>query len=196
MNDEFVKLFELIVGASLVNNFVFARFLGLCIFFGVTKKVSTSLGMGLMFTIIMMVNAAACFAINQFFLIPYHLEYLNIIVFISTTAVLVQASEAILKKVAPDFFRKLGIYLALITTNCIILAVPLIGSDERYSFLETMAFALGSGLGFLLALVIMGSLRERLETAKTPKAFTGLPMAFLVSGLIALAFAGFSGIIH
>lgn len=196
MNHEFVKLLELVVGASLVNNFVFARFLGLCIFFGVSKKLSTAAGMGLMFTIIMLINAAACFVIFRYLLVPYHLEYLNIIVFISTVAVLVQASESILKKIAPDFFRKLGIYLALITTNCIILAVPLIGAEKKYTFLETMAFALGSGLGFVLALVIMGSLRERLELADTPQCFKGLPMAFLLAGLLALAFTGFSGIIR
>ncbi len=108
---------------------------------------------------------------------------------------LVQASETILKKTSPAFHRTLGIFLALITTNCIILAVPLISSEQRYSFPETMAFGLGSGLGFALALVIMGSLREKLELADVPRPFQGLPIAFMVAGMIALVFTGFAGLI-
>ena len=195
MSHEFVKLFELIVGASLINNFVFTRFLGLCIFFGVTKKVGTAVGMSITFTLVMMLSAAMSWAVFSFVLVPYDITFLKIVVFIGIVAGLVQASDTIMRKIAPALFHKLGIYLALISTNCIILAVPLINAGEKYSFLESIAFALGSGLGFSLALVIMASIREKIELADVPKPFKGLPIAFVVTGMIALAFAGFSGLI-
>lgn len=195
MNHEFIKLFELVVGASLINNFVFTRFLGLCIFFGVSKKMGTAVGMSITFTIVMMVSAALSWVVFQFVLIPFNLTFLKIVMFIGIIAGLVQASDTIMRKIAPDLFHKLGIYLALISTNCIIVAVPIISTSEKYSFIESIAFALGSGLGFALALVIMASIREKLELADVPAVFKGLPMAFIASGLIALAFAGFSGLI-
>jgi electron transport complex protein RnfA len=195
MSHEFVKLFELVVGASLINNFVFTRFLGLCIFFGVTKKLGTSVGMSITFTMVMMISAALSWVVFTFVLIPYELTFLKIVVFIGIVAGLVQASDTIMRKIAPALFHKLGIYLALISTNCIILAVPLINAGEKYSFLESIAFALGSGLGFALALVIMASIREKLDLADVPGPFKGLPIAFVVCGMIALAFAGFSGLI-
>ncbi|MBN1129310.1 MAG: hypothetical protein JXA71_10005 [Chitinispirillaceae bacterium] len=195
MSHEFVKLFELVVGASLINNFVFTRFLGLCIFFGVTKKLETSIGMSITFTMVMMISAALSWVVFTHVLIPYELTFLKIVVFIGIVAGLVQASDTIMRKIAPALFHKLGIYLALISTNCIILAVPLINAGEKYSFLESVAFALGSGLGFALALIIMASIREKLDLADVPGPFKGLPIAFVVSGMIALAFAGFSGLI-
>ena len=195
MNHEFMKLFELVVGASLINNFVFTRFLGLCIFFGVSKKMGTAVGMSITFTTVMMISAALSWAVYKFVLIPFDLVFLKIVVFIGIIAGLVQASDTIMRKIAPDLFRKLGIYLALISTNCIILAVPLINASEKYSFPESIAFGLGSGIGFSLALVIMASIREKLDCADVPATFKGLPIAFIVSGMIALAFAGFSGLI-
>jgi electron transport complex protein RnfA len=195
MDHEFVKLFELVVGASLINNFVFTRFLGLCIFFGVSKKMVTAVGMSITFTIVMIVSAALSWAVFVFVLAPYQITFLKIVVFIGIVAGLVQASDTIMRKVAPGLFHKLGIYLALICTNCIIIAVPLINAGEKYGFLESIAFALGSGIGFSLALVIMASIREKLDCAEVPVVFRGLPIAFIVSGLIALAFAGFSGLI-
>jgi electron transport complex protein RnfA len=195
MSHEAVKLFELIVGASLINNFVFTRFLGLCIFFGVTKKVGTAAGMSVTFTLVMMLSAAMSWAVFSYVLVPFDITFLKIVVFIGIVAGLVQASDTIMRKIAPALFHKLGIYLALISTNCIILAVPLINASEKYNFLESVAFAFGSGLGFSLALVIMASIREKLELADVPAPFRGLPIAFVVSGMIALAFAGFSGLI-
>jgi electron transport complex protein RnfA len=195
MSDEFVKLFELVVGASLINNFVFTRFLGLCIFFGVSKKMVTAVGMSITFTIVMMISAALSWVVFSYVLVPFELTFLKIVVFIGIVAALVQASDTIMRKIAPALFHKLGIYLALISTNCIILAVPLINASEKYSFLESIAFAFGSGFGFSLALVIMASIREKLELADVPGPFKGLPMAFIASGMIALAFAGFSGLI-
>jgi electron transport complex protein RnfA len=195
MSHDFTRLFELVVGASLINNFVFTRFLGLCIFFGVSKKMGTAVGMSITFTTVMMISAALSWGIFNYVLIPFDLTFLKIVVFIGVVAGLVQASDTIMRKIAPMLFHKLGIYLALISTNCIILAVPLINASEKYSFSESIAFGLGSGIGFSLALVIMASIREKLELADVPGTFKGLPIAFIVSGMIALAFAGFSGLI-
>jgi len=192
---EFAKLFELIVAASLINNFVFTRFLGLCIFFGVSRKMETAVGMSITFTAVMMVSAALSWLMFHLVMVPLNITFLKIIVFIGIVAGFVQASDTIMRKVSPELYHKLGIYLALISTNCIILAVPLISAGEHYSFIESLAFAFGSGLGFALALVIMASIREKLELADVPAPFRGLPIAFIVTGLIALAFAGFSGLI-
>jgi electron transport complex protein RnfA len=190
-----VKLIELIIAASLINNFVFTRFLGLCIFFGVSKKMETAIGMSITFTAVMVISAALSWLVFTYVMVPLDITFLKIIIFIGIVAGFVQASDTIMRKVAPALFSKLGIYLALISTNCIILAVPLINAGEKYSFLESIAFALGSGLGFALALVIMASIREKLELADVPEPFKGLPIAFIATGLIALAFAGFSGLI-
>jgi electron transport complex protein RnfA len=192
---DFGKLFELVIAASLINNFVFTRFLGLCIFFGVTKKMETAVGMSITFTSVMVISAALIWVIFTYVMVPLGLEFLKIIVFIGIIAALVQSADTIMKKLSPAMYYKLGIYLALITTNCIILAVPLINAGEGYSFIESMAFGLGSGLGFALALVIMASIREKLELADIPAPFKGLPISFIVAGLIALAFTGFSGLI-
>jgi Na+-translocating ferredoxin:NAD+ oxidoreductase subunit A len=192
---EFEKLFEIIISASLVNNFVFTWFLGLCIFFGVSKKMETAMGMSVTFTAVMMISAAVSFVVFKFIMVPLGLQFLMIIVFIGIVAGLVQASDTIMRKVAPGLYYKLGIYLALISTNCIILAVPLMNVGNKYTFIESLAFAFGSGLGFSLALIIMASIREKLELADVPKYFKGLPMAFIVTGMIALAFTGFAGLI-
>jgi electron transport complex protein RnfA len=195
MSSEFTKLIELIISASLINNFVFTRFLGLCIFFGVSKKMETAVGMSITFTAVMMVSAALSWVVFNWLLVPLEITFLEIIVFIGIIAGLVQLSDTIMRKVSPGLYYKLGIYLALISTNCIILAVPLISAGEKYSFIQSLAFGLGSGLGFALALIIMASIREKLELADVPAPFRGLPMAFVITGLIALAFTGFSGLI-
>ncbi len=195
MGHDFTRLFELIVSASLINNFVFTRFLGLCIFFGVSKKMETSIGMSITFTAVMMISAAVSWLIFHYVMIPLDITFLKIIVFIGVIAGLVQASDTIMRKVATALYYKLGIYLALISTNCIILAVPLINADENYTFIQSLAFGLGSGLGFALALIIMASIREKLELADVPAPFRGMPIAFVITALIALAFTGFSGLI-
>ncbi|MDO8746463.1 MAG: RnfABCDGE type electron transport complex subunit A [Thermodesulfovibrionales bacterium] len=192
---EFGKLFELFISAALINNFVFTRYLGLCIFFGVTKKMDTSIGMSITFTSVMVISAALNWIIYKFIMIPLGLGFLEIVIFIGVVAGFVQAADTIMKKVSPGLYYKLGIYLALITTNCIILAVPLINVSEGYSFIESMFFGFGSGVGFSLAMIIMASIREKLELADVPKAFQGLPISFIITGLIALAFMGFSGLI-
>ncbi|MEW5746102.1 MAG: Rnf-Nqr domain containing protein [Nitrospirota bacterium] len=195
MDGEFTKLFQLVVSASLINNFVFTRFLGLCIFFGVSKKMETAVGMSITFTAVMMISAALSWVVYNYMMVPLDITFLKIIVFIGIIAGLVQASDTIMRKIAPGLYYKLGIYLALISTNCIILAVPLVNAGEHYNFIQSLAFGLGSGIGFALALIIMASIREKLELADVPKPFRGLPMAFVVTGLIALAFTGFSGLI-
>jgi electron transport complex protein RnfA len=192
---DFGKLFELIIAASLINNFVFTRFLGLCIFFGVSRKMETAVGMSITFTTVMVVSAALSWVVYEHIMIPLDITFLKIIIFIGIVAAFVQSADTIMKKISPSLYYKLGVYLALITTNCIILAVPLINAGEHYNFFESLAFGLGSGLGFALALVIMASIREKLELADVPAPFRGLPISFIVAGLIALAFTGFSGLI-
>jgi electron transport complex protein RnfA len=188
-------VFLIFIASALINNFVFSRYLGLCIFFGVTKRMETAVGMSFTFTAVMMVESALNWLIYNYVMIPYNLGFLKIVIFIGTIAAFVQAADTVMKKVAPALYYKLGIYLALIVTNCVILAVPLLNADENYSLFESMALALGSGLGFSMALVIMASIREKLELADVPKSFKGLPISFVLTGLIALAFLGFSGMI-
>jgi electron transport complex protein RnfA len=183
------------IASALINNFVFSRYLGLCIFFGVTKKMETAIGMSFTFTTVMLISATLNWLIYTYIMIPYHLGFLKIVIFIGVVAAFVQAADTIMKKITPALYYKLGIYLALIVTNCVILAVPLINADENYGLFESMALGLGSGLGFSLALIIMASIREKLELADVPKSFQGLPIAFVLTGLIALAFLGFSGMI-
>src|SRR4030065_1264755 len=195
MSSEFIKIFELIVAASLINNFVFTRFLGLCIFFGVSRRMETAVGMSITFTAVMVISSALSWVVFKYIMMPLQLEFLKIIVFIGIIAAFVQSADTIMKKISPSLYYKIGIYLALITTNCIILAVPLINAGEGYTFIESMAFGLGSGLGFALALIIMASIREKLELADIPAPFKGFPISFIVAGLIALAFTGFSGLI-
>jgi electron transport complex protein RnfA len=195
MGTEFTKLFELFIAASLINNFVFTRFLGLCIFFGVSKKMETAIGMSVTFTAVMMISASLSWVVFNYLMVPLDITFLKIIVFIGIIAGFVQASDTIMRKVAPGLYYKLGIYLALISTNCIILAEPLINAGEHYTFIQSLTFGLGSGIGFAIALIIMASIREKLELADIPAPFRGLPMAFVVTGLIALAFTGFSGLI-
>lgn len=189
------QIATIFIASALINNFVFSRYLGLCIFFGVTKKMETAVGMSVTFTAVMVISAALSWLVYNYVMIPLNLAFLKIVIFIGIVAAFVQAADTIMKKVTPALYYKLGIYLALIVTNCIILAVPLINADEHYSFFESIALAMGSGLGFSLALIIMASIREKLELADVPKSFQGLPISFVLTGLIALAFLGFSGMI-
>ncbi|VAX33875.1 Electron transport complex protein RnfA [hydrothermal vent metagenome] len=195
MNSEFIKLFELFIAASVINNFVFTRFLGLCIFFGVSKKMETAVGMSITFTSVMVISAALSWILLTYIMIPLNLTFLKIVIFIGVVAAFVQASDTIMRKISPGLYYKLGVYLALISTNCIIIAVPLIMTTEKYTFIETLIFALGSGIGFGISLVIMASIREKLELADVPRPFRGMPIAWITTALIALAFTGFSGLI-
>jgi electron transport complex protein RnfA len=195
MEKEFVKLFELFIAASVINNFVFTRFLGLCIFFGVSKKMDTAIGMSITFTSVMVVAAALSWLVFFHVMIPLEITFLKIVIFIGIVAAFVQASDTIMRKMMPGLYYKLGVYLALISTNCIIIAVPLILTGEKYSFIESLSFGFGSGVGFALALTIMASIREKLELADVPRPFKGMPIAWVTTALISLAFMGFSGLI-
>jgi electron transport complex protein RnfA len=191
---QFQIMFTIFLGAMLINNFVFTKYLGLCIFFGVSQKKETAIGMGATFTVVMVLSAIMCWALYTFVLEALHLDFLKIIVFIGTVAIFVQAVDTILRKVNPYLFKKLGVYLVLIVTNCIILAVPLINADSGHGPFGSFTLGLGAGLGFALALFLMSCVREKLEVCRVPPTFKGLPIAFVVTGLFALAFLGFSGL--
>ena len=187
-------LLSVFLASALINNFVFTRYLGLCIFFGVSKRTETAVGMGITFTAVMIFTAMSSWAVDTFVLQPLHLGFLQVLVFIGTVAAVVQFLDTMLKKTHPALHKGFGVYLMLITTNCIILAVPLINAGAHASLAEAFSLALGSGLGFALALFLMSTAREKLELARVPRSFEGLPIAFALAGLFALAFMGFSGL--
>lgn len=187
-------LLTVVVSAALINNFVFTRYLGLCIFFGVTKKRDTAIGMGITFTAVMVLTAMMSWVVYSLVMVPHHLGFLEILVFIGVVAFVVQFLDTMLKKTHRALHKKWGIYLVLITTNCIILAVPLLNAAAGSGPADAFALALGSGLGFALALFLMSCAREKMELARVPASFQGLPIAFALAGLFALAFMGFSGL--
>lgn len=187
------ELILLFLGVIFVNNFVFARFLGLCPYMGVSRKISDSIGMGMAVIFVTLIAAVACWFLQYWVLAPLGLEYLQTIVFILVIATLVQFVEMVTQKTSPALYNALGIYLPLITTNCVILAVAILNIREGHDLVTTIVFALGVGLGFTLALVLMASIRERLELADVPPAMKGEPITFIVAGLIAIAFLGFTG---
>ena len=184
----------LLLTAALVQNFVFTRYLGLCVFFGVSRRKDTAIGMGVTFTLVGLLSGLLAWGIDRFALKPLTLNFLQIIVFIGIVAFLVQITDTVMKKVNRTLHQKFGIYVVLITTNCIILAVPLLNALNESSFWESLSLALGSGLGFALALFLMSCAREKADLAPIPKIFRGLPIAFILAGLFALAFLGFSGL--
>jgi electron transport complex protein RnfA len=187
-------LISVILSSALINNFVFTRYLGLCIFFGITRKRDAAVGMGATFTLVMVTTGTLSWLLYRFVLQPLQLGFLQILVFIGVVAFLVQLLDTVLRKTHAGLHRKFGIYLVLITTNCIILAVPLLNAAAGTGALESFALAMGSGLGFALALFLMSCARERMELARVPASFEGLPIAFALAGLFALAFMGFSGL--
>ncbi|MDG4474966.1 electron transport complex protein RnfA [Thiovibrio frasassiensis] len=187
-------LLSILVSALLINNFVFTKYLGLCVFFGTSKRKDTAKGMGLTFTMVIVVSAIMSWFFYQFILKPYDLNFLQIVVFIGLVSLTVQAVDTVLRKVNPALFNAFGVYLVLVIANCVIIAVPLILADNEYNFLESFMLALGAGGGFLLALYLMSSVRERMELANIPTTFKGVPIAFIVAGQFALAFLGFSGL--
>jgi len=187
------ELILLLLATIFVHNFVFARFLGLCPYMGVSKKISDAIGMGLAVIFVLLMASVFSWFLQYAVLNPLHIEYLQTIVFILVIAALVQFVEMVLLKTSPALYKALGIYLPLISTNCIILAVAILNIRENYNLIKTVVFTVGAGLGFTLALILMSSIRERLELADTPKSLKGEPLAFIIAGLIAIAFFGFSG---
>lgn len=188
-------LFSIIIGAIFVNNFILSKFLGLCPFFGVSTKTKSAFSMGIALTFVTALSAVVTWLIYTFVLVPLNLQYLKIIVFILVIAAFVQFVEFFIKKSNPVLYRALGIYLPLITTNCIVLGVALLNVQENYNFIESLIFGISGGLGFMLAILLMSGIRERLELSKVPKAFSGLPIAFIVAALMSMAFLAFSGMI-
>ncbi len=185
----------IIISAIFVNNIVLMKFLGVCPFFGVSKKISTALGMGGAVLFVMTISTIIAYLIQKYILEAFGIEYMQTISFILVIASLVQLVEIILKKVSPALFQALGIFLPLITTNCAVLGIAILAAtNEAYGLLETTVFAISSAIGFGLALVLFAGLREHLDLADIPEGMRGVPIAFITAGLLAMAFMGFSGI--
>ena len=183
------------VNTMLVSNIVFARFLGICPYLGVSRKVETASGMGMAVVFVMTLAATFSWTIQETILRPANLEFLQTIVFILVIAALVQFVEFFMKKSMPALYRALGIYLPLITTNCTILYVALYVVQFKFSFITMLIYSIATGAGYLLAIVIFASVRERIETADIPDAFKGLPIALVTAALIGMAFMGFAGLV-
>jgi len=186
-----VDLLVLSFSTIFISNFVLARFLGICPFLGVSRKLETSLGMGFAVTFVMTMASVITYGVQKL-LVLYNVEFLRTISFILVIAVLVQFVEMIIKKASPVLYRALGIYLPLITTNCAVMGVAIINVDEGYSFIQTLVNGFSAGLSFILAIVLFAGLRERMEFAPLPKAMKGFPIALIIAGLISMAFLGFS----
>ena len=179
----------------LTDNFVLSKFMGICPFLGVSKKASSSLGMGCAVTVVMIGATAVTYPLYHAFLVPMHLEYLNTILFILIIALFVQLIEMFLRKFVPPLYNALGLYLPLITTNCAVLGVTLLNIDNNLSFAEALVNALGGGLGFLLAMLIFSGVRGRLERCNVPKAFSGMPITLVAASIVSLSFLGFGGVV-
>jgi len=194
------NLLAIVVGAILINNFVLARFLGICPYIGVSKKMSSAVGMGMAVIFVMTIASLATWLINYYLLSPdtnfwaIDLTFLRTIAFILVIASLVQFVEMVIQKTAPALYQALGIYLPLITTNCAVLGVAVLNIDTNYNLIESLVNGAAAGVGFTLALVLMAGIRERLELADIPKPLQGIPIAFIMAGLMAIAFLGFSGL--
>jgi electron transport complex protein RnfA len=181
------------LGAILTNNFIFSQFLGCCPFLGCSSKVDTAAGMGIAVVFVMGLASAICWVIYTYILVPLELAFLNTLAFILVIAALVQFVEMFLKKSVPSLYSALGIYLPLITTNCAVLGVVLLNVQNDYNFIESVVYGITGGLGFLLAIVLFASVRERIAFSDYPECFEGFPICLVSAGLVALAFMGFSG---
>ena len=190
---DITKLLSISLGAILVNNFILVQFLGICPFMGVSKKMDTAVGMGFAVIFVMGLASALCYPVNVL-LMKLDLEYMQTVAFILVIAALVQFVEMFLKKSMPSLYEALGVYLPLITTNCAVLGVVLLNVQEGYNFIESVVYGITGGVGFLLAIVLFASIRERLQFSEPPKAFQGFPIALITAGLMALSFMGFSGL--
>lgn len=188
-------MLSILLTGILTENFILAKFLGICPFLGVSKKLNTAVGMSAAVIFVMLLSTAVTYPINAKLLVPNDLEYLQTIVFILVIAALVQLVEIILKKYMPALYNALGIYLPLITTNCAVLGVVLINVENNYNFGQSMMRSLGGGLGFMLAMVMFAGVRERLESCDVPKFLQGLPITLLAASLTSVSFLGFSGVV-
>ena len=189
------ELALILVGSALVNNVVLSQFLGICPFLGVSKKINTAAGMGAAVIFVITLASAITSCIYQFLLLPNNLTYLNTIVFILVIAALVQFVDMVLKKTMKGLYNALGVYLPLITTNCAVLGIALINVQKDYSILTSIVNGLGTAIGFTIAIVILAGIRERCEDNDIPESFKGTPIVLITSGLMAIAFCGFAGLI-
>lgn len=189
------ELVAIFFGMALVNNMVLVKFLGLCPFFGVSKNLSSAFSMGIAVLLVMLVASAVTWPLFHILLVPSGVEFMRTVIFILVIASLVQIIEMAIKRTNLTLYNALGIYLPLITTNCAVLGITFINIDSEYSFLGSIVAALGAGAGFTLVLVIMSGIRERLDLADTPKVFRGAPIAFIIAGLLGLAFLAFGGMV-
>lgn len=191
-----MDLFILVLSAILVNNFLLGKFLGICSFLGVSKKVETSVGMGAAVTFVMTLASLMSYIVYKLILVPLNIAYLYNIAFILVIASLVQFVEMVIKKMSPGLYKSLGIFLPLITTNCAVLGAVIINMSNNYNLVQSLVYGVSSGLGYMLAIVLLAGLRERMEENETmPKAMQGLPAALVTAGLMAIAFLGFSGLV-
>ena len=189
------ELFTLFLGAAIINNIILTRFLGMCPFLGVSKKVDSALGMGAAVIFVIFVSSIVTYTLYYQVLEPANLEYMDLITFILVIAAFVQLVEMIIKKFSPALYKALGIYLPLITTNCAVLGVALDNISNQYNFAELCTYSLAVPVGFTLVLFIFSTIRERLDTANTQQSFKGNPIALIVAGLMALAFSGLAGLV-
>ena len=190
-----ITLFAIIIGAIFVNNVVLSQFLGICPFLGVSSNVETSMGMGMAVTFVMALSSVVTWAIQNYILVPFGIEYMQTITFILVIAALVQMVEIVLKKVSPALYQALGIFLPLITTNCAVLGIAIITVQKNFDLLTGVIYATSIALGFALALVLFAGIRERLEVEDTPEAMRGVPIALVTAGLLAMAFMGFANVV-
>lgn len=189
-----VKIIIMAISAIFINNFILSRFLGLCPFLGVSKKLDSALGMGMAVIFVMTLTSVFCWLIYTLILVPTHLEYLQTTAFILTIASLVQFVEMFIQKTAPALYKSLGVYLPLITTNCAVLGVAVININDKLSFIDSTLNGFLGGVGFTFILIVMAGIRERLEKAELPENMKGMPIALIIAGCMALAFMGFAGL--
>lgn len=189
-----MTIFTILFTAALVNNFTLSQFMGICPFLGVSKKVETAAGMGCAVLFVITIASLCTSLLYNYLLVPFELEYLNTIVFILVIAALVQFVEMVLKKMMPALYKSLGVYLPLITTNCAVLGVALLSVQNEYNVLESVVNGVGASLGFLLAIVLMAGIREKLENSNIPEVLKGTPIVLITAGLMAIAFCGFGGV--
>ncbi len=187
--------FAILVGSLLVNNFVMNKFLGICPFLGVSKRFETAKGMGMAVMVVMAIGSAVTWLVNEFLLVPFELQYMQTIAYILVVAVLVQIVEMFLKKALPSLYQALGVYLPLITTNCAVLGVAILNTDNGYNLAESTFNGFCAALGFTMAMCLFACIREKLALAKMPKWMDGFPGALITAGLMAVAFQGFGGLL-
>ncbi len=190
-----MNLFTILISTIFVNNYVFARFLGICPFFGVSGKMETATGMGIAVTFVITISSILTWGIDKYILKPFSIEYLQTIIFILVIASLVQFVELVIRKISPTLYSAMGVFLPLITTNCIVLGVAILNVKQENTLLETLTTGIGASLGFFLALILLAGVREKLEIADVPEALQGFPIAVIAAGLMSIAFLGFNGLV-